>query len=50
MSDVGWDEAPPEPQIGALPVVEAQRVVGILTQTDVLRAFLKAQVALPVAA
>ena len=37
-------------KIGALPVVEAQRVVGILTQTDVLRAFLKAQVALPVAA
>jgi CBS domain-containing protein len=37
-------------KIGALPVVEARRVVGILTQTDVLRALLKAQAALPVAA
>jgi CBS domain-containing protein len=30
-------------KVGALPVVEAQRVIGILTQTDVLRALLKAQ-------
>ena len=37
-------------KIGALPVVEARRVVGILTQSDVLRALLQAQVALPVAA
>ena len=37
-------------KVGALPVVEAQRVVGILTQSDVLRALLKAQAALPVAA
>jgi acetoin utilization protein AcuB len=37
-------------KVGALPVVEARRVVGILTQSDVLRALLKAQAALPVAA
>ena len=35
--------------IGALPVVEHQQVVGILTRTNVLRAFLRAQAALPVA-
>lgn len=37
-------------KIGALPVVDAQRVVGILTQTDVLRTLLKAQAAWPDAA
>ena len=30
-------------RIGALPVVEGRRVVGILTRTDVLRAFLRLQ-------
>lgn len=37
-------------KIGALPVIEAQRVVGILTQTDVLRTLLKPQAAWPHAA
>jgi len=37
-------------KIGALPVVEAQRVIGILTQTDVLRTLLKPQAAWPYAA
>jgi acetoin utilization protein AcuB len=30
-------------KIGALPIVDARRVVGILTRTDVLRAFLSQQ-------
>jgi acetoin utilization protein AcuB len=30
-----------EKRIGALPVVEGERVVGILTETDVLRAFVE---------
>ncbi len=37
-------------KIGALPVVEDSRVIGILTRTDVLRAFLTLQVELPDAA
>jgi CBS domain-containing protein len=37
-------------KIGALPVVDAQRVVGILTQADILRALLKAQAVWPHAA
>jgi len=37
-------------RIGALPVVEAHQVVGILTQRDVLQAIIKAQVVTPVAA
>jgi acetoin utilization protein AcuB len=32
-----------EKKIGALPVVEGDRVVGILTETDVLRAFVGSQ-------
>ena len=39
-----------EHTIGALPVVEAQQVVGMLTRTDILRAFVRSQGGLPVAA
>lgn len=34
-------------RIGALPVVEDQRVVGILTETDLLRAFVESQAEAP---
>jgi len=37
-------------KIGALPVVEKGKVIGILTRTNLLQAFLQAQAALPVAA
>ena len=37
-------------RIGALPVVEAHQVVGILTQSDILQAVFRAQVGTPVAA
>jgi len=37
-------------RVGALPVVEDRRVVGILTRTDVLRAFRRVSPALSVIA
>src|SRR5437870_10655656 len=37
-------------KIGALPVVEHGQLIGMLTRTDLLHAFLQAQVALPAAA
>ena len=37
-------------RVGALPVVEDRRVVGILTRTDVLRAFCKVSPPLPITA
>jgi CBS domain-containing protein len=37
-------------RVGALPVVENQRLVGILTRTDVLRAFRRVSPGLPVTA
>jgi len=37
-------------KIGALPVVEKGKLIGILTRTNLLQAFLQAQAALPVAA
>jgi hypothetical protein len=37
-------------KIGALPVVEKGKLIGILTRTNLLQAFLQAQTALPVAA
>lgn len=37
-------------KIGALPVVEKGKVIGILTRTNLLQAFLQAQATLPVAA
>ena len=39
-----------EHKIGALPVVGAQQVVGMLTRTDILRAFVRSQGAVPIAA
>ncbi len=39
-----------EHTIGALPVIEAQQVVGMLTRTNILRAFVRSQGALPIAA